>query len=147
MAEEALARKKKIRAAHRSSATRLMGQAGALIEATPINADELALMQTNLSGKLTTLEAANAEIVELTPEPQLEEEIGRADFFFFFFFSMKVYAKEAQGIQNSIKLMLLHPGVSISNDTQTQKDKHGYNTDSNVLLWYSYTIKLSESSK
>ena len=37
---------------------------------------------------------------------------------------MKVYAKEAQGIQNSIKLMLLHPGVSISNDTQTQKDKH-----------------------
>ena len=56
-----------------------MGQAGALIEATPINADELALMQTNLSGKLTTLEAANAEIVELTPEPQLEEEIGRAD--------------------------------------------------------------------
>ena len=39
---------------------------------------------------------------------------------------MKVYAKEAQGIQNSIKLMLLHPGVSISNDTQTQKDKHGY---------------------
>ena len=52
-------------------------------------------------------------------------------------FCMKVYAKEAQGIQNSIKLMLLHPGVSISNDTQTQKDKHGYNTDSNVLLWYS----------
>ena len=68
-------------------------------------------------------------------------------FFFFFFFSMKVYAKEAQGIQNSIKLMLLHPGVSISNDTQTQKDKHGYNTDSNVLLWYSYTIKLSKWSK
>ena len=67
--------------------------------------------------------------------------------FFFFSFSMKVYAKEAQGIQNSIKLMLLHPGVSISNDTQTQKDKHGYNTDSNVLLWYSYTIKLSKWSK
>ena len=67
--------------------------------------------------------------------------------FFLVFFSMKVYAKEAQGIQNSIKLMLLHPGVSISNDTQTQKDKHGYNTDSNVLLWYSYTIKLSEWSK
>ena len=60
---------------------------------------------------------------------------------------MKDYAKEAQGIQNSIKLMLLHPGVSISNDTQTQKDKHGYNTDSNVLLWYSYTIKLSKWSK
>ena len=75
--EETLARKKKIRAAHRTSATRLMGQAGALIEATPVNADELTLLQTNLSTKLTTLEALNAEIVELTPEGQLEE--GRAD--------------------------------------------------------------------
>ena len=55
--EETLARKKKIRAAHRTSATRLMGQAGALIEATPVNADELTLLQTNLSTKLTTLEA------------------------------------------------------------------------------------------
>jgi len=77
--EETLARKKKIRAAHRTSATRLMGQAGALIEATPVNADELTLLQTNLSTKLTTLEALNSEIVELTPEGQLEDEIGRAD--------------------------------------------------------------------
>ena len=65
---------------------------------------------------------------------ELREECSRT-LGFLGFFSMKVYAKEAQGIQNSIKLMLLHPGVSISNDTQTQKDKHGYNTDSNVLLW------------
>ena len=56
-----------------------MGQAGALIEATPVDADELALLQANLSTKLTTLEALNSEIVELTPEAQLEEEIGRAD--------------------------------------------------------------------
>lgn len=78
-AEEALARKKKVRAAHRTSATRLMGLADALIEATPMNADELALLQTNLTTKLTMLQAFNAEIVELTPETQLEEEIGRAD--------------------------------------------------------------------
>ena len=77
--EEALARKKKIRGAHRTSATRLMGQAGALIEGTPVNADELTLLQTNLSTKLMTLEALKTEIVELTPEGQLEEEIGRAD--------------------------------------------------------------------
>jgi len=50
-----------------------MGQAGALIEATPVNADELTLLQTNLSTKLTTLEALNAEIVELTPEGQLSK--------------------------------------------------------------------------
>ena len=49
------------------------------METTPINVDELALLQTNLSTKLMTLEALNTEIVELTPEAQLEEGIGRAD--------------------------------------------------------------------
>lgn len=77
--EEALTRKKSVRAAHRSSATRLMNQADALIGATPTNADELALLQANLSTKLTTLEALNVDIVDLTPAAQLEEEIGRAD--------------------------------------------------------------------
>ena len=79
MTSEELARKKKVRAAHRTSATRLLGQADALIDTTPINADELTLLQTNLSTKLTTLETLNKEIVELVPEDQLEEEIGRVD--------------------------------------------------------------------
>lgn len=79
MTSEELARKKKVRAAHRTSATRLLGQADALIATTPVNADELTLLQTNLSAKLTTLETLNKEIVELVPEDQLEEEIGRAD--------------------------------------------------------------------
>ena len=57
--------RKKVCAAHRTSATRLMGQADALIETTPIYADELALLQTNLSTKLTTLETLNAAIVSL----------------------------------------------------------------------------------
>ena len=74
-----LMRKKKVRAAHRTSATRLLGQADALIDTTPINADELALLQTNLSTKLTTLETLNKEIEELIPEDQLEDKIGRAD--------------------------------------------------------------------
>ena len=79
MTSEDLAHKKKVRAAHKTSATRLMGQADALIETTTINADELTLLQTNLSSKLTTLEALDAAIVELTPKDQLEEEIGGAD--------------------------------------------------------------------
>ena len=41
-------------------------------------------------------------------------EVAIMTFFcLFVFFSMKVYVK-AQGIQNSIKLMLLHPGVAIN---------------------------------
>lgn len=80
--EEALARKKKVRAAHRASATGLMNQADVLIGADPIDADDLILVQTNLSTKLKTLEALNAEIVDLTPEAQVDEEIGRADEYF-----------------------------------------------------------------
>ena len=78
-AEVALGRKRKLRGAHRSSATRLVSQAEALIAETSIDGDELALLQTSLSSKFTTLEALNKEIVELTPEDQLEEEVGRAD--------------------------------------------------------------------
>ena len=77
--EEALARKKNVRGAHRASATRLMNQADTLLAATPMDADDVALLQTTLSAKLKTLEILNAEIEELTPEAQLEDEIGRAD--------------------------------------------------------------------
>ena len=78
-AEEALARKKKVRSTQRSSATRLMCQDDILVKGTPVDTNGLTLLLTNLSTKLTALEALNAEIVELTPEAQLEEEIGRAD--------------------------------------------------------------------
>ena len=76
--EEALACKKNVRAAHRS-ATRLINQAGSLLEATPRDVNELALLQTSLSAKLTKLEALNGEVAEFTPEAQLEDEVGRAD--------------------------------------------------------------------
>ena len=56
-----------------------MGQADALIGAILVDADKLALLQTNLSTTLTTLEALNMEILELTSEDQLEEEVGRAE--------------------------------------------------------------------
>lgn len=78
-AEETLACKKIVRAAHRASATRLMNQAELLIGADPMNPDDLTLLQTNLSTKLTTFGDLNGEIVELNPEAQLEDEIGRAD--------------------------------------------------------------------
>ena len=77
--EENLVRKKSVRAAHRSSTTRLLNQADAVLGAEPLNADELVLLQTNLTAKIKTLEALNVEIVELTPEDQLENEIERAD--------------------------------------------------------------------
>ena len=77
--EKALVHKKKVRAAHRTSTTTLMGQVDSLIKGTLRKSNELALLQTNLSAKLTTLEALNTEVVELILQNQLEEEIGRAD--------------------------------------------------------------------
>ena len=77
--EETLARKKKVRAAYRASASRLLSQAKSLLEDSRIDLDALALLQTNLSAKLTMLEALYKELMELVPAEELEEEIGRAD--------------------------------------------------------------------
>ena len=52
--EEDIARKKSVRAAHRSSTTRLMNQADALLEAEPLDKDELVLIKTNLTAKIKT---------------------------------------------------------------------------------------------
>ena len=45
----------------------------------PIVEDELTLLWGNLSAKLTTLETLNAEILEVTPEDQLDGEIEKVD--------------------------------------------------------------------
>ena len=77
--EEALARKKKVRGAHRASATRLMGQAEALMAERPVKIDELSLRQTSLSKKAKILATLDDEIIDAVNDDQLEEEIGRAD--------------------------------------------------------------------
>ena len=78
-AEEELTRRKNLRAAHRAGATRLMNRAGDLLGADPLDLDELTLLRTNLLAKSKTLEDMDTQVVELTPDGQLEEEIGRAD--------------------------------------------------------------------
>ena len=81
MSEE-LPRKKSLRAAHRVGATRMVNQAGDLLGAETVDLDELTLLQTHLSTKSKTLEALDAQIVDLTPDAELEEEIGRAEEYF-----------------------------------------------------------------
>ena len=56
-----------------------MGQVDTLIGATPVQVDELTLLQTSLSSKLTLLGTLNEDVVAITPEDKLEEEIGKAD--------------------------------------------------------------------
>lgn len=76
---EGLPRKKRIRAGHRASATRILNQIdGALAAATPDNA-KLSQLKLSLQEKLETLKRLDDEIVELTPEDGLVEEIEQAD--------------------------------------------------------------------
>lgn len=77
--EEELARKKSIRAAPRSSTTRLLNQADTLLGAEPPDTDELELIQTNITAKMEILGGLNVDIVGLTPDDQLDNEVERAD--------------------------------------------------------------------
>lgn len=77
--EEALARKVKVRAGHRASATRLIVQAEAALAADPINSADLELAAANLNRKLGVLTPLDAEILELTPDDKIEAEIEHAD--------------------------------------------------------------------
>lgn len=76
---EALPRKRRIRAGHRASATRILGQAATALAETPLDPDRLSLLKLTLDEKLETLKSLDVEIIELTPEEALEEEIQQSD--------------------------------------------------------------------
>ena len=76
---EALARRKKIRAGHKASTTRILGQVTSALDDTPPNAHRLSLLKLTLTEKLETIKGLDAEIVEITPEEGLEEEIRQSD--------------------------------------------------------------------
>ena len=77
--EEVLARRIKVRAGHRGSATRLIAQAEADLTADPLNHADLELSVANLSRKVEVLTPLDAEILELTPDDAIEAEIDHAD--------------------------------------------------------------------
>ena len=76
---EALPRKKRIRAGHHSSATRILGQITTALEGTPPDQDRLALLKLTLNAKLETLNRLDSEIIELTAEADLDDEIQQSD--------------------------------------------------------------------
>ena len=76
---EALARKIKVRAGHRGSTTRLIAQAETALAEEPRNSADLELAVANLIRKLEVLTPLDAEILELTPDADIEVEIDHAD--------------------------------------------------------------------
>ena len=79
MSKQALLRKKKIHAGHRASATRLLNQVDSALAATPTDNDTLAQLKLSLHEKLETLKQQDSEVVDLTPEERLDEDIEQAE--------------------------------------------------------------------
>ncbi|XP_064388661.1 uncharacterized protein LOC135336735 [Halichondria panicea] len=76
---EVSTRKRRIRAGHKASATRTLGQLAVALGETHPNPDRLSLLQQTLEQKLETLKGLDTEIIELTPEETLDDEIQQAD--------------------------------------------------------------------
>ena len=72
-------RTNQIRADHRTSATCLLNQIDTAFTAPVTYSDKLSQLKLSLHEKLETLKLLDSEIVELTPEEGLEDEIEQVD--------------------------------------------------------------------
>ena len=76
---EQLARKKRLRAGHRASTTRILGQVEPSILADPLIVSKITQLKRSLEDKLQSLSNLDQGILELTPEDSIEAEIVQAD--------------------------------------------------------------------
>ena len=81
MASEGVARKKRIRAGHKSSATRMLSQIDELLAQENPDLSKLSQLKLSLQGKLETLKLLDGEMVDLVEEKDLNSEIEQADAF------------------------------------------------------------------
>ena len=72
-------KKKRICAGHRSSATRMLTQVEESLATSPPNVVRLSQLKFSLQEKLETLKLQDREIVDLTEESHLADEIEQAD--------------------------------------------------------------------
>jgi hypothetical protein len=75
----ALSRKKKIRAGHRATVTRTLGDVATALGSETPDRDRLARLRLTLNEKLETLNKLDSEIIELTADEGLEGEIQQSD--------------------------------------------------------------------
>ena len=76
---EQLARKKRLRAGHRASTTRILGQVEPAIAADRLDVSKINQLKRSLEDKLQSLSDLDQGILELTPEDSIETEIVQAD--------------------------------------------------------------------
>ena len=80
MSEE-LSRKKRVRAGHRASATRMINKASSLLEDESPNLMTLSQLKLSLQEKLDVLKHLDEEILELVDEDSVADEIQQSDGF------------------------------------------------------------------
>ncbi len=103
--ERTLAWKRKIRAGHRASATRILGQVEPALAETPVDIDRLSQLKRMLEDKLETLKLLDGEVVEATPEEGIEDEIQQADEY-----NERLYSSLSK-INNALKPPPMHATV------------------------------------
>ena len=81
MSEEARARLKKVRGGHRASATRTLAKANDTLAETSKDVSKLKQLKLALENKADTLKKLDEEVLEKTPDDELDEEIQQADMF------------------------------------------------------------------
>ena len=70
-----LVRKKKVRAGHRASTTRILGQIDPAVTTEPLEVPKITQLRRSLEDKLTSLTALDNEILPLLDEEAIEAEI------------------------------------------------------------------------
>ena len=74
-----LVKQKKIRAGHRASTTRILGQIDPCLAAVPFEASKVTQCKRSLESKLQALTTVDHEILDLTEDDGVEAEIVQAD--------------------------------------------------------------------
>ena len=79
MSAEELAGKKRVRAGHRGSTTRMLGQVQPTIDSDPLDIPKIRQLTRSLEEKLQAVSKFDSDILDLTPEDDIEDEILQAD--------------------------------------------------------------------
>ena len=77
--KEALAKKKRIRAGHKASATKTIRQIEDMLSSETSDTQRLSLLRLTLNEKLETIKALDSEVIDLIDDETLAEEIEQAD--------------------------------------------------------------------
>ena len=78
---EGLVRKKKVRAGHKGSATRMLNQIDTILSSEAPDVSKLSQLKLSIQEKLETIKQLDGEILELIEEDDLATEIEQADSF------------------------------------------------------------------